>query len=140
MGFIDLSPRLFRKQLEVNVQHKRKFAAVRSTTWKYSFALLPLFSIKRNHSWEQDRQWGRGARHRVCREDIPQLLSAWHSPENIARGAGGCLALLFTVHSIWGRSLHSLGLVGTIPNLKNPILGTKVSTCTFLVWLHPQII
>lgn len=84
-----LSPRLLGKQLEVNTQHKTKFAAVRSTIWKYSLALLPLFSVKRNHSRVQSRRWGWGAMHCACREGSLRCQLAWHCWEGPGLGDWG---------------------------------------------------
>ena len=59
------------------MQHEMKFAAVRSTIWKYSLALFPPFSVKRNHSWKQNR----------CGVGEPGIVQARGQPQTRQPGA-----------------------------------------------------
>lgn len=63
-----LRPGLPGKQLEVSAQHKMKFAAVRSTIWKYSLAFLPLFPYQEKSFPGTEPTSGLGEMYCACRE------------------------------------------------------------------------
>lgn len=87
-----------------------------------------------------ERTSGLGAMHHVCRE------GSYEPPLSLALPRGhwpgsprthSCPDLLLTPRGVWGKSPQILGLVEIFPRLKNPILGMKVSTSPFPVWLEP---
>lgn len=88
-----LSLRLPGKQLEVNTQHKMKFAAVRSTVWKYSFTSI---LCQEKSFLRTEPAWGWGARHRACRKGSHEtpassVLPREHGPGSLEAVLAGCL-------------------------------------------------
>lgn len=104
-----------------------KFAAVRSTIWNYSLALLAPFSVKRKTFWEQNRHGARESGIVYVGRAATDTGQLGPSQRTLTWVPEGLSFLPVTLCVIWGRSHHYLDFVGIFPSSETSYLGVKVS-------------